>query len=183
MSMAQLSYRRHRFPVSNIQHAIWLHLLTVPAWQGRASVVRQSIGCSYLYQFEGDSRPLFAGAERHSGLWASTKGRPLTAVAIAQVITDRTRKAFGQSVSLSARTSSGTALQRPSQSSSLAASGSREICLAMPRSPPLMHSTIRLALSKRAGFTLECLLNLAACRQYRSMSEIGVLPPSGIRPV
>jgi hypothetical protein len=46
--MAQLFYRQHRFPVSIVQYAIWLYLWTVPAWQGRASVVRQSIGYSYL---------------------------------------------------------------------------------------------------------------------------------------
>ncbi len=43
-------------------------------------------------------RPKFTGADRHDGLWASTKGGPLTANAIARVITERTRQAFGQSV-------------------------------------------------------------------------------------
>src|SRR6266446_5207379 len=43
-------------------------------------------------------RPKFTGADRHDGVWASTKGRPLTANAIARVITERTRDAFGQSV-------------------------------------------------------------------------------------
>jgi len=43
-------------------------------------------------------RPKFTGADRHNGVWASTKGGPLTANAIADVITERTREAFGQSV-------------------------------------------------------------------------------------
>ena len=43
-------------------------------------------------------RPKFTGADRHNGVWASTKGGPLTANAIAHVITERTREAFGQSV-------------------------------------------------------------------------------------
>jgi integrase/recombinase XerD len=43
-------------------------------------------------------RPKFTGADRHDGVWASTKGGPLTANAIARVITERTRQAFGQSV-------------------------------------------------------------------------------------
>ena len=42
-------------------------------------------------------RPKFTGADRHDGVWASTKGGPLTANAIARVITERTRQAFGQS--------------------------------------------------------------------------------------
>jgi len=44
-------------------------------------------------------RPMFTGANRHDGVWASTKGRPLTATAISRVISERTREAFGQSVS------------------------------------------------------------------------------------
>jgi hypothetical protein len=43
-------------------------------------------------------RPNFTGADRHDGLWASTKGRPLTHNAIARIITERTREAFGQPV-------------------------------------------------------------------------------------
>jgi integrase/recombinase XerD len=43
-------------------------------------------------------RPKFTGADRHDGVWVSTKGRALTANAIARVITERTREAFGQSV-------------------------------------------------------------------------------------
>jgi integrase len=43
-------------------------------------------------------RPKFNGANRHDGVWASTKGRPVTRNAIAWIITERTREAFGQSV-------------------------------------------------------------------------------------
>jgi site-specific recombinase XerD len=43
-------------------------------------------------------RPLFNAADRHDGIWASTKGRPLTGNAIARIITERTREAFGQPV-------------------------------------------------------------------------------------
>lgn len=43
-------------------------------------------------------RPKFTGADRHDGIWASTKGRPLTRNAIARIITERTREAFGQPV-------------------------------------------------------------------------------------
>jgi integrase len=42
-------------------------------------------------------RPKFNGANRHDGIWAS-KGRPLTANAIARIVTERTREAFGQPV-------------------------------------------------------------------------------------
>jgi integrase/recombinase XerD len=44
-------------------------------------------------------RPKFTGAGRHDGLWTNTKGGPLTANAIARVITERTRQAFGQALS------------------------------------------------------------------------------------
>ena len=40
-------------------------------------------------------RPNFTAADRHDGMWASTKGRPLTRNAIARIITERTREAFG----------------------------------------------------------------------------------------
>jgi integrase/recombinase XerD len=43
-------------------------------------------------------RPSFTGADRHDGIWASTKGRPLTRNAIARIITERNREAFGQPV-------------------------------------------------------------------------------------
>jgi integrase/recombinase XerD len=43
-------------------------------------------------------RPKFNGADRHNGIWASTKGRPLTPNAIARIITERTREAFGHPV-------------------------------------------------------------------------------------
>jgi hypothetical protein len=32
------AYRRDRFPAKIIRHGMWLHLWTVPAWQGRATV-------------------------------------------------------------------------------------------------------------------------------------------------
>jgi len=74
-------------------------------------------------------RPKFTGADQHNGSWASTKGGPLTANAIARVITERTREAFRHR---STRICSGTAPQRPSQSSS-PAGVSRETFLGMPR--------------------------------------------------
>jgi integrase/recombinase XerD len=42
--------------------------------------------------------PKFTAADPHDGVWASTKGGPLTANSIARIITERTRKAFGQPV-------------------------------------------------------------------------------------
>jgi integrase/recombinase XerD len=53
---------------------------------------------SSLKHYLREVRPKFIGADRHDGFWASTKGRPLTRNAIAQVITERTREAFGQPV-------------------------------------------------------------------------------------
>jgi integrase/recombinase XerD len=43
-------------------------------------------------------RPKLTGADRHDGIWASTKGRPLTRNAIARIVTERTREAIGQPV-------------------------------------------------------------------------------------
>jgi integrase len=43
-------------------------------------------------------RPNFTRADRHDGIWASTKSRPLTRNAIARIITERTREAFGRPV-------------------------------------------------------------------------------------
>jgi integrase/recombinase XerD len=66
---------------------------------GRAfeiTVPEKLVPCLKYYLRE--VRPKFTGADRHDGVWASTKGRPLTANAIARVITERTRDAFGQSV-------------------------------------------------------------------------------------
>jgi integrase/recombinase XerD len=51
-----------------------------------------------LKHYLREVRSRFTGAERHDGLWASTKGRPLTRNAIARIITERTRRAFGQPV-------------------------------------------------------------------------------------
>jgi integrase len=51
-----------------------------------------------LKYYLGEVRPEFIGADRHDGVWASTKSRPLTPNAIARVITERTREAFGQPV-------------------------------------------------------------------------------------
>jgi hypothetical protein len=60
-------------------------------------------------------RPKFTGADRNDGIWDSTKGRPLTPNAIARIITERSRDAFGDR---STHTSSGTAPQRRLQFSS-----------------------------------------------------------------
>jgi integrase/recombinase XerD len=51
-----------------------------------------------LKHYLQEVRPKFTGADRHDRLWASTKGRPLTPNAIARIITERTREAFGQPV-------------------------------------------------------------------------------------
>jgi integrase/recombinase XerD len=52
-----------------------------------------------LKQYLQEVRPKFTGADQHDGLWASTKGRPLTPNAISRIITERTREAFDQAVS------------------------------------------------------------------------------------
>jgi len=52
----------------------------------------------FLERYLSEIRPIFLGANHHDGLWASTKGHPLTDKAISRVITDRTRDAFGQPV-------------------------------------------------------------------------------------
>ena len=52
----------------------------------------------HLNSYLQEVRPKFSGADRHDGLWASTKGRPLTPAAIARIITERTREAFGRPV-------------------------------------------------------------------------------------
>lgn len=43
-------------------------------------------------------RPKFTGADRNDRIWDSTKGRPLTPNAIARIITERSRDAFGEPV-------------------------------------------------------------------------------------
>ena len=43
-------------------------------------------------------RPKFTGADRNDRIWDSTKGRPLTPNAIARIITERNRDAFGEPV-------------------------------------------------------------------------------------
>jgi integrase/recombinase XerD len=53
----------------------------------------------FLERYLREVRPMFSGATQHDGLWASTKGGPLTGNAIGRIITDRTRAAFGHSVS------------------------------------------------------------------------------------
>ena len=52
----------------------------------------------FLERYLGEVRPAFFGATLHDGLWASTKGGPLTDQAIYRIITSRTRAAFGQAV-------------------------------------------------------------------------------------
>jgi integrase/recombinase XerD len=53
----------------------------------------------YLDVYLREVRPMFPGADQHRALWASRARRPLTANAIARVISDRTCAAFGQPVS------------------------------------------------------------------------------------
>jgi integrase/recombinase XerD len=53
----------------------------------------------YLETYLREVRPVFAGANEHSALWASQAWRPLTANAIARIISDRTRAAFGHAIS------------------------------------------------------------------------------------
>ena len=52
----------------------------------------------FLERYLGEARPAFFGATLHDGLWASTKGGPLTDKAIYRIITGRTRAAFGHAV-------------------------------------------------------------------------------------
>ena len=52
----------------------------------------------FLERYLREIRPMFLGANHHDGLWASTKGRPLTDKAIYSIITKRTSDAFGQPV-------------------------------------------------------------------------------------
>jgi site-specific recombinase XerD len=52
----------------------------------------------FLERYLCEIRPRFSGATEHSGLWAGTKGGPLTDKAIYRVIAERTRQAFGQPV-------------------------------------------------------------------------------------
>jgi integrase/recombinase XerD len=53
----------------------------------------------FLEHYLCDVRPMFSGANWHDGLWAGTKGRPLSDNAIYSVIEKRTREAFGRPVS------------------------------------------------------------------------------------
>jgi integrase/recombinase XerD len=52
----------------------------------------------FLERYLCEIRPMFLGANHHDGLWASTKGRPLTDKAIYSIVIKRTRDAFGQPV-------------------------------------------------------------------------------------
>jgi site-specific recombinase XerD len=52
----------------------------------------------FLERYLVEVRPMYSGAAQHDGLWISTKGRALTDGAIYNIITDRTRAAFGQPV-------------------------------------------------------------------------------------
>jgi integrase/recombinase XerD len=52
----------------------------------------------FLERYLRDVRPMFWGANQHEGLWASTKGCPLTDKAIYRIITDCTHTAFGHPV-------------------------------------------------------------------------------------
>jgi hypothetical protein len=66
---------------------------------GRASetiVPERSV--PFLERYLREIRPRFSGVTEHSGLWAGTKGTPLTDKAIYSIIAARTREAFGQPV-------------------------------------------------------------------------------------
>jgi integrase/recombinase XerD len=52
----------------------------------------------FLERYLREIRPMFLGANHHDGLWASTKGRPLTDKAIYSIVIKRTLDAFGQPV-------------------------------------------------------------------------------------
>jgi hypothetical protein len=52
----------------------------------------------FLERYLREARPRFLGATEHDGLWASTKGGPLTDKAIYGIITARTRAVFGEPV-------------------------------------------------------------------------------------
>jgi integrase len=52
----------------------------------------------FLERYLLEVRPMYSGAAQHDGLWAGTKGRPLTDKAIYCIVTERTRAAFGQPV-------------------------------------------------------------------------------------
>ena len=52
----------------------------------------------FLERYLREVRPMFSGANRHDGLWAGTKGTPLTGQAIYGVIAARTCAAFGRPV-------------------------------------------------------------------------------------
>jgi integrase/recombinase XerD len=52
----------------------------------------------FLERYLREIRPMFPGANHHDGLWAGTKGRPLTDKAIYGIVIKRTRDAFGQPV-------------------------------------------------------------------------------------
>jgi integrase len=52
-----------------------------------------------LERYLSEVRPLIAGADRHNGLWPGTRGSPITGPGIYQVVTRRTRSAFGQPIS------------------------------------------------------------------------------------
>jgi integrase/recombinase XerD len=97
----------------------------------------------YFEYYVREVRPKFTGADRHDGVWASTKDGPLTANAIARVITERTRDAFGQAVN-------------PHLFRHCAAT---TIAMLQPRRIGVARDLLGHA-SMRASCTLECLLEL-----------------------
>ncbi len=52
----------------------------------------------YLEKYLAEVRPGFPGADDHDGLWASTRGRPLSEDRVYKVICRRTQEAFGFTV-------------------------------------------------------------------------------------
>jgi hypothetical protein len=101
-----------------------------------------------LERYLREVRPMFSGANGHDRLWQERKAaRSRTRRSIAS-----SRRALAKPLgSQSTLTSSGIVLQRRLRSSSPAASGSRAISSATPRSPQPMNTTIRPARSRRAG--------------------------------
>jgi hypothetical protein len=63
-----------------VKNVCWLNW---PAWDPPC----MNLVPSFEYYLR-EVRPKFSEADRHNGVWASTKGGPLTANAIARVITE-----------------------------------------------------------------------------------------------
>jgi len=53
---------------------------------------------SQFQRYLRDVRPRFYRVDNHQGLWPSSKGRPLTAAGVYQIVTRRTKQAFGSAI-------------------------------------------------------------------------------------